>query len=680
MPITYGDGSDGTYKTLNTVLNQKPSNPNKGYFDMSNLPQHPQTTNRIRPPSPEQAASDYNYRLGNAQDFVRNRDVSSLLQVQKQGGVYAQAAMQELERVGFTPRIAPSSPASSASPRPNTAPQNNTPTPSTVQPISKSNNPSPQIPIGNRIGNLANRASNLGERIGNNAGRAAGALALGSAIADAARKPSLGKAASTAGGLLMLAPNPYAYAAGLFLVVGGTIAQMFESPENARNVLNPSNNTGDSPISFTGGQSAGALYDVYFDVVVHRTVNGMSAPLDRPNQEVIGLYYEIWGELGTPFIAQPNPTSIGVYLPCKKRNGAAHTVELFLITGIGITGATISNFRVARTDGLPDTGDTSGENGTPPSPVYTPSPNYDGYAPPDYDALKDGLAGLKDAIDQRNLSDSQKDNLKDNLKDAFPQNNNGVTPRAENRTPQPSPNPNTPTTPNRSTGEISRPTPNYVDKDGNPLRSTDINGKPIISKDYVPNRTPTPNTDLGKTPFPDKVPDNQPKTSPSTSPTAQNDRFKEPSDCKFSCSALAECFSDVNVKIFDGCNPDTGAAKTKEITVQALPKNKANVIATFAELLEIRSRECSLVDRVQTTPEYWSTRVGQIPQAVILFKTTTKQENGKPSYYQLQIPHYNGGKNAKPSLPTYQKGEHMAIYECIDGYTASLVHTIYKSE
>ena len=188
----------------------------------------------------------------------------------------------------------------------------------------------------------------------------------------------------------------------------------------------------------------------------------------------------------------------------------------------------------------------------------------------------------------------------------------------------------------------------------------------LLPPNTVPKTPETPR-DINQEKIKEKIKDLEKadqKATPQTQPSP--DRFKDPKDCNFSCENLAKCFTDLKVKIFDGCNPENGVAKTKEITVQVLPKDKAKTAASFAELLEIRSRECSLGDKVVTMPEYWVTRTGQRPQAIILYRGF---ENGKftDSYSQLQIPHYNGGKKAKPSLPSYQKGEHMAIYTCLDG-------------
>ena len=58
-----------------------------------------------------------------------------------------------------------------------------------------------------------------------------------------------------------------------------------------------------------------------------------------------------------------------------------------------------------------------------------------------------------------------------------------------------------------------------------------------------------------------------------------------------------------------------GTAKTKEITIQALPKDVDKTKATFKELLDIRSRECSLADRVLAVPDYWQIRVGFVTES-----------------------------------------------------------------
>ncbi|NUN66326.1 hypothetical protein HCU40_16600 [Pseudanabaena biceps] len=513
------------------------------------------------------------------------------------------------------------------------------------------------------VSSLANRAGSLAETVSNGASRAAGVLVVGSELVNLARKPSLGSAARALGAGLLLVPNPYAKAAGLVLSVLGTIAQMFESPENLKKNPDSGNANGIDTATQPIGV-AGEGYALEFAVVVPdgsiRYVVGADTSA-QPHSVAQIIQYGAGS-----FSSYTAPISGGVSITAGNGFdvGGQYQSGNYL-SGFGLNAAQSAyiNQAVRLSDSSPVVSNGGGDTG------YSPSANQDGYSAPDYENLKDNLISIKDAINQRNLSDTQKDNLKDNLKDIFPKNNNGITPRAENRTPEPALAPNkTLQFSTNSLGDLRNPFLNYVDENGNPLQSTDVNGKPIISKDYVPNKTPTPNQDLTKAPVPTKVPDNLPKTStpPTASPTALNDRFKDPKDCKFSCSALADCFVDLSVAIFDGCNDD-GTAKTKQITIQVLPKDKAKTEASFKEFLDIQSRECSLNDRVRTTPDYWLIRRGQIPQAIILFKTTTKQENGEYSYYQLQIPHYNGAKNSKPSIPSYQKGEFMAIYECLDG-------------
>ena len=212
-----------------------------------------------------------------------------------------------------------------------------------------------------------------------------------------------------------------------------------------------------------------------------------------------------------------------------------------------------------------------------------------------------------------------------------------------------------------------QPPSQLVDENGNPLKSTGPDGKPLPNDKYVPNKAPSPAPN--KSPQPQTAPETKPSTEPKTQP--QNDRFKDPKDCKFSCEELAKCFGDLKVKIFDGCNATDGTVKTKEITIQVLPKDKAKTTASFQELLEIRSRECSLADRVLTVPEYWQVRVGQRPQAAIVYR---EFKDGKFTnvYYTSHIPHYTGNKNTKPNLSQYNKGETSCIYICKDNSRLSI--------
>lgn len=473
----------------------------------------------------------------------------------------------------------------------------------------KAPTPSPPTPLPN--------AGSLAQSLTNGAARVAGGLAAAQQIGNLAKDPSLGNALSAGGAALMLLPNPYAQAVGLAASIAGQLLNAFKPQANQGVFTNA-----------TPTLTQGVAYNVYVSGDITFVNQPPPAVFPTRNNDLIT---SITG--GDQIFLSPSGASNSVFAVVVPLSGTPRNVA------IGSTNPIFGNLNhslslsFARVDGQPD------EGLDPPPVLSIPAINNDGWEPTDLSGLADQISGVSDQIgdlagqlqDMRGLAAA----------------NNGATPTAPNRTPSPLPTGTTPAP------QLS------------PSPSSSASAPSGLAPRFTPQNTPTatPIKTPEKSPAPQPAP--APKPTPKTDPPP--DRFKEPSDCNFSCKTLADCFIDLKVKIFDGCNPDTGGAKTKEITLQVLPKDKARTEASFKELLDIRSRECDLSDRVQTTPEYWATRRGQIPQAIVLFKTTTKGENGGPSYYQLQIPHYNGSKNGKPTLPTYQKGEHMAIYECIDG-------------
>jgi hypothetical protein len=497
--------------------------------------------------------------------------------------------------------------------------------------------PNPQIPLGNRLSNAGTGLGAALDKAGNAAAVASLALNTGASLANAIKNPdsnSLSKAAVTSVSTgLLLVPNPYAKAAGLVLSVIG---------EPIVNALFPSKNnlaikTGSSAI---GGQSVGTLYDVTFEV--------FSSDISLGTFVLKGLVGAI-GDVTKVLNSSGGLQSATFNLPT-----GAGVIEVIAFGGNSFLTHAVRTVDIRRNDGQLDTTNQP----------YIPLVFNDGLALPNlgFDPNQIGesinrLNELKDSVN--GLSDANREIL-DQLR-------NLASPKVGNplqQAPKPQASPNT------SNGA---PLPSVAPPDSK-AKPKDDDKESLVDKlkKLAPNSTPqTPSAPVGSSAklheqakeATDKQALKDAKNATQTSP----DRFRDPKDCQFSCDNLAKCFVDLKVLIFDSCNPDTGVAKTKEITIQVLPKDKAKTQASFKELLDMRSRECDLSDRVQTTPEYWAVRRGQIPQAIILYKTTTKGADGKPDYYQMQIPHYNGGEKSKPKLPTYQKGEHMAIYECIDG-------------
>ncbi|WP_103668411.1 hypothetical protein [Pseudanabaena sp. BC1403] len=526
-------------------------------------------------------------------------------------------------------------PTTQTAPIPNTPiPQVNTPPVPLTQRVNNALTSPISFPSADKVNNALNKA-------GGAVAAASVAISVGGSLANAVRNPdtnSLAQAAvASASGALLLAPNPYAKAAGLALSVLGQplVNLIFPSANN----LIPSPN-----LPLSGGQSIGIPYTLYLSYDVYQNGN----PIFSVSRNGFAIT--------APFRGISAPYGSGTNWSISVQDGSG-TRQIQLAAGTG--GLTIIGFSpsIERTDGQPDTGDNPSGN------TYINIVNNDGRPsalPFDFDP-----AAIGDAIDKLNALKDSVNGLSDDNKEILDRLKNLANPSVAN------PLQSAPVAPNLVPIPPIKPA---EPKLGAPQGSSNETVKlPDNSKIMVTGVNTGKENDVSTPNILDKLKEqiNQAKAAEQAqtkaTPQTQQDRFKDPKDCQFSCENLAKCFVDLKVSIFDGCNPDTGVAKTKEITIQVLPKDKAKTEASFKELLDMRSRECDLSDRVQTTPEYWATRRGQIPQAIILYKTTTKGENGQPSYYQLQIPHYNGGKNGKPSLPTYQKGEHMAIYECIDG-------------
>ncbi|NMF60166.1 hypothetical protein [Pseudanabaena yagii] len=494
---------------------------------------------------------------------------------------------------------------------PNPAPKQSTPTPARY---------------GEKIGNGIN---NLGKA----AAIAQAAATIGGDLANFAKTKSPEAAAEAAVDALSLgllaAPNPYAKAGGLFLsLLGKPLMGLFFGSKN--------NIASSSAAPFSGGQSAGVQYRVGFVVFYS----------DAPPR-----YHPPEGALGSETppteqqIREQGALVTGPIAGSVTLRGTGQILDLYID---GVRWTQIYNFganpvaqiyRVFRNDGQPEG-----------NPEYKPIVNNDGSAPnPSFDpnAIGDAIGRLEDLKNSVNGISQQNGDILDALKGLLNKNANpslAPQPVAPNFTPQPA---------------IAPP-------------NTQIKSSPSPSSGSAPSPNFTPQTP--KTGSPDDVVSKLKEQIKQAEQAAQDaakvveqttkDRFKQ-TDCQFSCENLAKCFVDLTVDIFDGCNETNGTAKTKQITIQVLPKDKEKTKASFKELLEIRSRECSLNDKVLTVPEYWQVRVGQRPQAVVLYREFV---NGKftDTYYQHSIPHYNGAKGVKPNLSQFNKGEHSAIYVCKD--------------
>lgn len=560
----------------------------------------------------------------------------------------------------------------------------------------------------------------LSQKLTNGAARVAGAVAVVQTVGNVIKNPDIGNAAKAIGATLLLLPNPIAQTVGIGLLLGGELINAFKPQENQ------SNTSDVAPITSQTFGEADKIYRVSFGAVV--TDGSLNEPTgELVIKEARGRGGQKEGFQGQVTIGSAFDTgtqwqvnasdSLGEFIITTDFNSignptlGARYAKPTLVSIVEVnSGNSVPVPPAPNTDQVSGGGTTSGNA----LPV-----NNDGWNIPDIQGLSDKIDELSSAIDTSNISrannglpvaipartpqalpnPNEKDNDNDDDDDQdkpiiaplFNPFENGNIPSFQSK-PFVSgvSNPDERFNPvDEKTGltreqfdqkileerqkALTKQNANIVaaKKNDDKINAQFRQPQPQPQSTVQPNRTPI----VSKVNDPLKVNQNSPvgKPVPSVNPvnnpsrTTNQDRFKQPTDCKFSCSALADCFVDLNIDIFDGCNEENGEAKTKQITIQVLPKDKARTEAAFKELLDIRSKECSLNDRVQTTADYWKTRRGQVPQAVVLFKTTTRQANGEYSYYQLQIPHYNGGKKSRPSIPSYQKGEFMAIYECLDG-------------
>lgn len=509
--------------------------------------------------------------------------------------------------------------------------------------------PNPQIPLGNRLSETGKGLGTALDKAGNVAAVASVALTVGSNIANAAKNGdanSIAKAAiSTAAGALLLTPNPYATAAGIALsLLGEPIANLvFPSKNNVKASI--------SNLPLQGGQDPNRTYIPVLNGIVRYADNGALfatyVNLEREERKGVILGLQIEGSNNNLFLNIV--TSYGTFQDFLSSSGGINRP----LDGSGVA------ITLRPKDGLP----LDGANG------YQPLVTNDGRpsAPPfDFDpaAIGDALKGLSDKLD--GLSDQNK-----GLADALA----GLASPA-----RANPSQSTPSAPNQAPSPAIAPPDSKAAPSPSASPSTGTGSAPrqdlqgLLPPNTVPSPPETPR-DINQEKIKEKIKDLEKadqKATPQTQPSP--DRFKDPKDCNFSCENLAKCFTDLKVNIFDGCDPKDGKAKTKEITIQVLPKDKAKTAASFQELLDIRSRECSLNERVLTVPEYWQTRVGQKSQAAIVYREF-KNDKFTDTYYTLHIPHYNGNKNSKPSLTQYSKGEASAIYVCKDNSKL----TIYAS-
>ena len=107
MPITYGDGSSGTYKPIKTVLSNQPANPVNQVNYNNPLPELKPLGNKPTPlTAAEQARINFNQTnvANNLVNSYRNQP-TALQQISAKGGAYAQAVVDLQTRQGSIPKL-----------------------------------------------------------------------------------------------------------------------------------------------------------------------------------------------------------------------------------------------------------------------------------------------------------------------------------------------------------------------------------------------------------------------------------------------------------------------------------------------------------------------------------------------------------------------------------------------
>jgi hypothetical protein len=120
-------------------------------------------------------------------------------------------------------------------------------------------------------------------------------------------------------------------------------------------------------------------------------------------------------------------------------------------------------------------------------------------------------------------------------------------------------------------------------------------------------------------------------------------------------------FSTVSVTVFKKCKDD-GTPEFGTQSISVIKGLEAERIKEFAEIAKIRAIECKECAAVAAIPQHWQVRVGaDRPQLVILFGEDLGDGKTGRSRFPICIPHYNKPKSFTPQIPSFTKGNFMAI-------------------
>jgi hypothetical protein len=202
-----------------------------------------------------------------------------------------------------------------------------------------------------------------------------------------------------------------------------------------------------------------------------------------------------------------------------------------------------------------------------------------------------------------------------------------------------------------------------------PGTNVTINGEPIPNKDSlkVPSDVTTPN---GNVSTPATSEREQTKTQPKPEETTQpRQTCDDPCVQGLHDKLDGQSLTSIEVNVFDKCNVEKSEAVYKKQTFKVPQSLAATLTVMLNDLAVLQGKDCSGGgEAIASVPEWWQARRGSdIPQLAIIFAEQFSSGKLGKSRWTLCIPHYNRPKGAKPSIPTYNKGNWFGTLKLTDG-------------
>lgn len=163
---------------------------------------------------------------------------------------------------------------------------------------------------------------------------------------------------------------------------------------------------------------------------------------------------------------------------------------------------------------------------------------------------------------------------------------------------------------------------------------------------YQPNPSPQPN------------PEPNPEPNPNPLPAPDFDACKDPCIADMHDQSKSQKPKKIEYKLFKKCGDNGPEFETKTLNV---PENQAEALKILLDdAADRKGEKCTLEANTLTIPEWWAVRPGaNRSQMVILYAEVLKTGKLTTSRWQTTIPHYNRPEGAKPSIPSYKKGNVM---------------------